>query len=256
MSSSAHVRELGRVAGWEREQLRDVHADDPFGVVAADLGGDLRAGVVAMRAVALVAEAGHQLDPGARRPAACPSPALRSARRTHAGDRGDHDVEGVSRRRRRARAGPSAVRSGRGTRRPTSASRACTSSGSASGSGDRTCMKWTSWPSMVVVNCGSAFKPGLLRAPVEAGAPVVDQLAHVLERYAVAQPASGSSSGQRTRARRACRSSRSVSGISTRKGRSSALVVVTGGAFFGWAGRGLRCLGARRWKAGAVNLVE
>jgi hypothetical protein len=30
-------------------------------------------------------------------------------------------------------------------------------SGRASGSGDRTCRKWTFWPSMVVVNCGKAL---------------------------------------------------------------------------------------------------
>ena len=32
-----------------------------------------------------------------------------------------------------------------------------TRSGSASGSGERTCRKWIGWPSTAVVNCGSRF---------------------------------------------------------------------------------------------------
>jgi hypothetical protein len=62
----AHVRELGGIARWEREQLRPVYADDVLGVAASDLGRYLRAGIVAVRAVALVAEAMHEPDPGAR----------------------------------------------------------------------------------------------------------------------------------------------------------------------------------------------
>src|SRR5215204_3785986 len=91
-------------------------------------------------------------------------------------------------------------------------------SGSAPGSGDRTCRKWMFWPSMVVVNCAYSlsfashwrqlypscqYSVSSLRYP--SGTPRL-------------QPTSGSSSGQRVLAKRPCRSSSSASGILTRKG--------------------------------------
>ena len=58
--------ELGRVTGGEGEDLVDVHADHVLGVEAALHRGDDRAGVVAVRAVAVVAEPPHQLGPRLR----------------------------------------------------------------------------------------------------------------------------------------------------------------------------------------------
>ncbi len=76
-----HARELGRVARREREDLGDVDADHVLGVEPADLRRDHRAGVVARRAVALVAEAAHQLDPRRRRSGSCSSRARGSVPR-------------------------------------------------------------------------------------------------------------------------------------------------------------------------------
>ena len=57
------LRQLVGVAGGERQQAVDVHADDVFGVEASELGRDDHAGVSPLGAVALVAEAAHQLGP-------------------------------------------------------------------------------------------------------------------------------------------------------------------------------------------------
>ena len=94
-------------------------------------------------------------------------------------------------------------------------------SGSASGSGERTWRKCTRWPSIVGRELRVRVEPRLLRAPVEARAPVVDQLAHVVERHAVG-PADVWELVGPARARQALRrSSRSACGISTRNGWTS-----------------------------------
>ena len=72
-----------------------MNADDPVRVVAADLGGDLRAGVVSVRAVALVAEVRHQLRPGARDAAGVPARLAGRAREADARERRHHEVERV-----------------------------------------------------------------------------------------------------------------------------------------------------------------
>src|SRR5215217_9678197 len=92
--------------------------------------------------------------------------------------------------------------------------------GSTPGSGERTCRKWMSWPSMVVVYCGYSlsfashwrqsypfcqYSASSLRCP--SGTPRL-------------HPTPGSSSGQRVRAKRSCRSSTSAFGILTWKGRT------------------------------------
>jgi hypothetical protein len=87
--------ELGRIAGREREELRDVHADDALGVVAPDLGRDHRAAVVAVRAVAFVAQARHRLHPRARDARHVPPGRGRRAREPGARHRGDDEVQGV-----------------------------------------------------------------------------------------------------------------------------------------------------------------
>ena len=95
------------------------------------------------------------------------------------------------------------------------------SSGRASGSGERTCRKWMSCPSMVVTNCGHSLRrASCLRQSYEVASGL--RAPQVRGGHA---PAHGSSSGrsaaQRVRARRSARSSRSASGISMRNGRMS-----------------------------------
>ena len=122
--------------------MRDVHTDAVLGVEASHLGRDHRTGVVAHRPVALVAEPVHQLDPGPGDPDVVPAGLGRRAGEPVAG------IDGM-------RSKPASVRlddvevleDGPGpavgederepVRRP-----------------DRAWMKWTFWPSIVVVNCG------------------------------------------------------------------------------------------------------
>ena len=68
----------------------------------------------------------------------------------------------------------------------------------------------------------------LVGAPVVIGAPVGGQVFQVAQRHAGLQPAPGSSAGQRVRASRSRRSSRSASGMSIRNGRLSLSNVVVG----------------------------
>jgi hypothetical protein len=64
--------------------------------------------------------------------------------------------------------------------------------GRASGSGERTCRKWTLAPSIVVVNCGELVRLGLVLAPVVAVGPVGGQLGEVAQRH----PAGPAEAGQ------------------------------------------------------------
>ena len=79
------------------EQLRDVYPGHLLGLLAAELGRDHRAGVVADRAVALVTEASHQLGPGRGDPSCSPPGLQGRAGEAVAGKRREHDVERVSR---------------------------------------------------------------------------------------------------------------------------------------------------------------
>ena len=72
-----------------------MHADDMLGVDAAKLGGDDRAGVAALGAVPVVAEAVHQFGPRAGDPAGVPARAGERAGEAEAGQGRRHDVEGV-----------------------------------------------------------------------------------------------------------------------------------------------------------------
>ena len=83
----------------------EVDAHEVLGIDEAELRGDHRAPVAALRAVALVAEAGHERRPTPRRSGAVPSPARRSGPRTRS--RGSTGTRRGTRRpgRRRARAG-------------------------------------------------------------------------------------------------------------------------------------------------------
>ena len=99
--------EPGQVPGLQRGDRRrvggrghqhvHVQAEHVLRVEPADLQGDHRAGVAALGEVAVVAEAAHQLDPGAGDPAVLPAGLAGRAGEAEAGDGRDHQVEGVRR---------------------------------------------------------------------------------------------------------------------------------------------------------------
>jgi hypothetical protein len=60
-----------------------------------------------------------------------------------------------------------------------------TISGSASGCGDRTWMKWMSSPSRLVMNCSSDIQLGLAPPPVVVRRPVVRERLHRRELHAL-----------------------------------------------------------------------
>ena len=71
-----------------------MHADDMLGVDTAKFGGDDRAGVAALGAVPVVAEAVHQLAQARGDPASVPARSGERAEKPKPGREGD-DVEGV-----------------------------------------------------------------------------------------------------------------------------------------------------------------
>src|SRR5215211_1437402 len=87
--------QLGRVAGGEGEELGDMDPEDVVGVDPALEGGDDGAGVVAVGAVAPIAEAGHELGPGSGGAQGVPAGLGGGAGEAEAGQRGDDQVEGV-----------------------------------------------------------------------------------------------------------------------------------------------------------------
>ena len=113
--------------------------------------------VAALGAVAVVAQPGHELDEGAGHPVDGPAGAGEGCREGEPGDGGDDQVERAPR---VAAVGPGAVR-GPMTSRNSATDPGhpwVSSSGRASGSGERTCRKWMSCPSMVVTNCGHSLR--------------------------------------------------------------------------------------------------
>ena len=164
--------------------------DHPLRVVAADLGRDQRAGVVAVRAVALVAQPGHQLEPGSRDPLRVPAGAGRRAGERDAGYRRDDDVEGV---RWIAAVGarvaqrPDQVEVLEDRHRP--AVRADQRQRVGLGRAHVEEVHRLAVDRRRELRVG--VEPGLLVAPVEGRAPVVDELAHVLERDAVVPVGAG-----------------------------------------------------------------
>jgi hypothetical protein len=89
--------ELGRVARGEGKQLVDVHPDDMLGVDPSLEGGHDGAGVVAVRAIAVIAEPPHQLGPRSRGPVGVPARLAGGPGEGEAGQRRDHHIEGVGR---------------------------------------------------------------------------------------------------------------------------------------------------------------
>ena len=173
------------VARGEGEQLRDVDADHAVGVAAADLGRDHRAGVVAVRAVALVAEPAHQLGPCAGDARRAPARLAGRPGEADAGERRDHEVERVG--------GVGAVGAGIGQRadhvevlddRHRPAVRRDQRQGIRLWGLD------VQEVDLLPVDRGHELRvrvdARLLRAPVVPGAPVVDELADVVARNAVA----------------------------------------------------------------------
>src|SRR4051812_3289969 len=99
------------------------------------------------------------------------------------------------------------------------------SSGVASGLSERAWMKCTCWPSISVRKCGHRLK----RSSCARQSKVVRQYSQSSCRYArsvpYSQPEPGIWSGQRVRARRSRRSSRTASGTSMRNGWISSLPI-------------------------------
>ena len=145
-------------------------------------GRDLGAPVAALRAVARVAQATHQLD---ERPGDAPHvPAARARRLREAvtRQRGRDDVEGVG--------GVAAVSLRLGEPWDDVEElddRARPAVGEEQREGvrvraERAWMKWIDWPSIRVRKCSKLVEPRLLRPPVVGVAPVLDQLAQVVDR--------------------------------------------------------------------------
>src|SRR5215468_873087 len=109
-----------------------------------------------MGPIPVVAEAVHQFGPGLGDPAGVPAWTGERGGEAEAGQRRSDDVEGVG--------GVAAVAGGVGQRADNGAE-LHDGAGPAVGDdqrqrgplGDRTCTKWTFWPSMVVVNWGNSF---------------------------------------------------------------------------------------------------
>ena len=99
----AHVREIGLLIFGELHRFGrrradhhvQVYARAVLGVEAADLARHHRAPVAALRAVAVVAEAGHQHDPRLRDATDIPTGVVRRARPSVARHRRAHHVERV-----------------------------------------------------------------------------------------------------------------------------------------------------------------
>ena len=91
------VAERDRLLGRIRERHVDVDRHAVLGVPGADPGRDLRPPVAALRAVAVVPEAGHQHDERARDARDVPTRRGGRPREPVAGERRDDDVERVGR---------------------------------------------------------------------------------------------------------------------------------------------------------------
>src|SRR6185437_15382829 len=81
------VGQVGRLVANPRKEHVQVHADEVPGDDEAELAGDRGAPVAALRAVARVAEAPHQLIPGAGDAVYVPSGVPRGPGEPKAGDR-------------------------------------------------------------------------------------------------------------------------------------------------------------------------
>ncbi|GAB3834321.1 hypothetical protein GCM10027610_029750 [Dactylosporangium cerinum] len=145
-------------------QVVDVHADDPLRGHRAERQRDARAEVAALRAVPLVAEPPHQLGPGPRDPGDVPAALVRRAGEAVPRDGRDHQVE-VARQRLdhvlelQERAGPAVGED------------QCERVGLRGADVDEV--------DVLAVDLGGVVRqlvePGLVRAPVVAGAPVSGQ---------------------------------------------------------------------------------
>src|SRR5215207_6428482 len=89
--------ELARVSRGEGEDLVDVHADHVVGIQASLYGSDDRTGVVAVRAVAVVAKPPHELGPRPRGALRVPARLGGRPRESKARQGRDHRVERIGR---------------------------------------------------------------------------------------------------------------------------------------------------------------
>ena len=150
---------VGEIAGavGRRQRRHQVDAEQPVGILQRQAGGDAGAPVAAHGQEPLVAQPGHQLGPGAGDAVDVPAGAGRLAAEGVPGQRWNHHVK---------RVGPPRVAAVGGS---VSGPRTCSNSrndpgqpwdmtsGTAPGWRERTCRKWMSSPSIVVVNCGIWF---------------------------------------------------------------------------------------------------
>jgi hypothetical protein len=200
-----------------------VHADHPLGRQPAHDRSHEGSDVAALDAVPVVAQPCHQLDERARDTPVDPARVAEWAGEAEAEQRGDHQVEGVAR---VAAVGPGV---GEGADqlqelhdRPRPAVEQQQRGGVRFGGADME--EVHGGPVDGGPELGMLVELGLVLAPVVAPPPVVGQLLEVSRGTPRVQPTLGSSSGQRVRASRWWRSSRSAWGTSTRKGRRSAPV--------------------------------
>jgi hypothetical protein len=168
----------------------DVHADDVVGVGSAHLRGDERAPVAALRPVAPVAEAAHQLDPGPGDPFGGPARLGGRSREAVAGDRRDHQVEGVggvAAVRRRIGQRPDDLEELRDRARPAVGD----DQGQRRGLRRADVQKVDAGAVDGGQELGEPVEPCLVGAPVVAVAPVAGQLLEVAERHPVRPAGAG-----------------------------------------------------------------
>src|SRR6266508_4238658 len=183
----AQVGELCWIAGRERQKHVDVYPDDVFGIDPAQRERDHRAGVAALREVAVVAEAAHQLGPGLSHPLGAPAGAAVRPGEPEPGDGGNHQVE---------RVGRVAAVAARVVQRPDDVEELCDAARPAVGDQQRAGVRLRRAHVEEVdvhsVDLGDELRvrvqPRLCLAPVVGGAPVLRQLLEVAERDA-ARPA-------------------------------------------------------------------
>src|SRR5215203_1897310 len=87
--------ELARVSRGEGEDLVDVNADHVVGIQASLYGSNDRTGVVAVRAVAVVAKPPHELGPSPRGALRIPARLGGRPRESEDGKRGNHHMERI-----------------------------------------------------------------------------------------------------------------------------------------------------------------
>ncbi len=162
-----------------------MHTNDVVGVNPAQLGGDERAPVAALCAIALVAEPAHELGPGPGDTRRGPAGVVGWAGEAVAGERRDDDIEGV---------GGVAAMGARVGQRPNHLQELDDRAWPAMREDQRQCAR-LGRAHVQEVDCRAidgggelrkCVEPGLPRAPVIRRAPVFGQLLEIRKRHAAA----------------------------------------------------------------------